>query len=121
MSDPTAPQPPPEQPGQYQQPPQQPPQYQQAATPQQRYTTMGIVSLIFGIVQFFALPVIGAIVAVITGYMSRNEAEQNPHLSDDLGRIGRILGWVGLALTAAGILLLVLFLGGLGVFGVLLG
>lgn len=83
-------------------------------------TTSGIVALIFGILQFVALPVIGAIVALVAGYNSRNEARRNPAVSDDLGRIGRILGWVGLALTLAGILLVVLFVlavGGLAFMG----
>lgn len=83
-------------------------------------TTSGIVALIFGILQFVALPVIGAVVALVAGYSSRNEAQRNPAVSDDLGRIGRILGWIGVALTLVGILLVVLAVvavGGLAFFG----
>lgn len=83
-------------------------------------TTSGIVALIFGILQFVALPVVGAVVALVAGYSSRNEAQRNPAVSDDLGRIGRILGWIGLALTLVGILLVVLAVvavGGLAFLG----
>lgn len=83
-------------------------------------TTSGIVALIFGILQFVALPVVGAVVALVAGYSSRNEAQRNPAVKDDLGKIGRILGWIGLALTLAGILVVVLFflaVGGLAFLG----
>jgi heme/copper-type cytochrome/quinol oxidase subunit 2 len=64
-----------------------------------RQTTSGIVSLVFGILNFVALPVIGAIVALVAGYRSRTGAAANPALSDDLGQVGRILGWIGLVLA----------------------
>lgn len=83
-------------------------------------TTSGIVALIFGILQFVALPLIGAIVALVAGYSSRNEAQRNPAVKDDLGRIGRILGWIGLALAVAGILVMILLIvavGGLAFLG----
>ena len=64
-----------------------------------RQTTSGIVSLVFGILQFVALPLIGTIVALVAGYRSRNDAAANPALSDDLGQVGRILGWIGLVLA----------------------
>jgi heme/copper-type cytochrome/quinol oxidase subunit 2 len=76
------------------------------AGPQQ--TTSGIVSLVFGILQFVALPLIGTIVALVAGYRSRNDAAANPALSDDLGRVGRILGWIGLAIALLVIALIVL-------------
>ena len=77
------------------------------AGPQQ--TTSGIVSLAFGILQFVALPLIATIVALVAGYRSRNEAAANPALSDDLGKVGRILGWIGvvIALVVLGLGLLV--------------
>ena len=67
--------------------------------------TSGVVALVMGILGLTALPLIGSILAVVFGAQSRNEAAQNPHYySDDLGRIGRILGWVGLALAGLGLL-----------------
>ncbi|PSO48890.1 MAG: hypothetical protein BRC32_01100 [Actinobacteria bacterium QS_8_72_14] len=74
-----------------------------------RQTTSGIVSLVFGILQFVALPLIATIVALVAGYRSRNDAAANPALSDDLGKVGRILGWIGvvIALVVLGLGLLV--------------
>ena len=46
--------------------------------------------------------------ALVAGYRSRNEAAANPALSDDLGRVGRILGWIGLAIALLVIALIVL-------------
>ena len=72
--------------------------------------TSGVVALVMGILGLTALPLIGSILAVVFGVQSRNEVAQNPqYYSDDLGRIGRILGWVGLALAAFGLLVVVLF------------
>ena len=72
--------------------------------------TSGVVALVMGILGLTALPLIGSILAVVFGIQSRNETAQHPqYYSDDLGRIGRILGWVGLALAALGVLAVVLF------------
>ena len=80
-------------------PPQGPPQH----------STPGIVSLVMGIVGLAALPLIGPIIALIFGYQSRNlAAEQPAAYSDDLGRVGRILGWIGIAFSAVGLLIGVL-------------
>ena len=72
--------------------------------------TSGLVALVMGILGLTALPLIGSILALVFGAQSRNETAQSPqHYSDDLGRIGRILGWVGLALSALGVLVVMLF------------
>lgn len=70
------------------------------------HPTSGVVALVMGILGLTALPLIGSILAVVFGVQCRREAEQHPqHYSDDMGRVGRILGWVGIAL--AGVALLV--------------
>jgi hypothetical protein len=54
----------------------QPPAYgaqPQAYPPSVPNSTAAVISLIFGIVSWFALPLIGAIVAVIAGHMARAE------------------------------------------------
>lgn len=87
-------------------------------SPQQ--TTTGVVALIFGILQFVALPVVGTIIALVAGYSSRNEAARNRAVRDDLGRVGRILGWIGLGLTIGGLVLVLMFvalIGGLTFLG----
>lgn len=71
--------------------------------------TSGVLALVMGILGLTALPLIGSILALVFGAQSRNEVAQNPqYYSDDLGRIGRILGWVGLGLAAAGLLFVLL-------------
>lgn len=67
-------------------------------------------SLVFGILGVTVLPLIGSIVALVLGYQSANAARAEPErYHDQLGQVGRILGWVGLALTLGGLLLAVLF------------
>ena len=70
--------------------------------------TSGVLALVFGIVGLVMLPVIGPILALVFGYQCRNQVAAEPHrYRDDLGRVGRILGWIGLTLAAVGILFLV--------------
>lgn len=71
-----------------------------------QHPTTAIISLVMGIIGLVALPVIGSIIALVTGYQSRNEAAERPDVyTDDLGRVGRILGWVGLGLSLLGLLI----------------
>lgn len=75
----------------------------------------------FGILGMTFLPVIGSIVALVLGYQSRNATRAQPDRYDDqMGQVGRILGWIGLILTVAVLLLALLafllffvFLGGM--------
>ena len=70
-------------------------------TPMQRNPTSGLLALIMGILGFSALPLIGSVLAVVFGYQSRREAAVHPQFYvDDLGKAGRILGWVGIGLAA---------------------
>ena len=66
---------------------------------------MAIASLISGILAWVFLPVIGAIVAVITGHMARKEIrEANGQLSGEgMALVGLILGYAQLAAAALGI------------------
>jgi hypothetical protein len=67
-----------------------------------------VVSLVMGILGLVGLPVLGSILALVFGHTSRRQAEARPELyTDDLGRIGRILGWVGLGLVLLGLLVVV--------------
>lgn len=73
--------------------------------------TSGVLALVFGIVGLVALPLIGAILALVFGYQCRNQVAAEPHrYRDDLGRVGRILGWIGLALAGLGLLLVIVIL-----------
>lgn len=73
-----------------------------------QHPTSAIVALVMGIIGLVALPLIGPIIALIAGYQSRNEVAERPDVyTDDLGRVGRILGWIGLGLALFGILIAV--------------
>lgn len=52
-----------------------------------------------------ALPLIGPVLAVLFGHQARREVDANPELySDDLRRVGGILGWVGIVLATMALL-----------------
>ena len=88
---------------------------------QQPYTsaaptnTMAIISLVTGLLGWFAFPIIGAIVAVITGHMARREIRDSygGQSGDGLAVAGLILGYLNLAMTCVGILVVVLVFGGM--------
>jgi hypothetical protein len=68
-------------------------------------STLAIVSLVSAILGFTFVPVIGTIVALITGYMARNETRSIPPKAsgDGLANAGIIMGWVQVALLVIGI------------------
>lgn len=85
-----------------------------------RTSTMAIISLVFGIVCWAALPFIGALVAVICGHAARGEIRRAPPGTiegDGMALAGLILGWVHLVLCVLAVMLVMLFLGGLAWFG----
>ncbi len=80
----------------YQQPP--------SSTPAPN-STMAIVSLIAGITGFSLVPVIGSIVAVITGHMAKKEIRESGGMigGDGLATVGLVLGYAGLTIGVLGI------------------
>ena len=68
-------------------------------------STLAIVSLVSAILGFTFVPVIGTIVALITGYMARNETRSIPPKAsgDGLATAGIIMGWVQVGLFVIGI------------------
>lgn len=68
-------------------------------------STLAIVSLVSAILGFTIVPVIGTIVALITGYMARGETRSIPPRAsgDGLATAGIIMGWVQVALFVIGI------------------
>jgi len=82
-------------------------------------STTAIVSLVFGIVCWIAIPFIGAIVAIICGHAARAEIRRAPPGSiegDGMAIAGLILGYLHLALLAMFLLLVFTVLGGLAFF-----
>jgi hypothetical protein len=68
-------------------------------------STLATVSLISGILGFTFVPVLGAIVALVTGYMARKETRSIPPSAsgDGMATAGIIMGWVQLGLIVVGI------------------
>ena len=67
-------------------------------TPSALPTSMlALVSLISGILGIMFVPLIGGIVAVVTGNMSRKETRSYPptHSGDGMATAGIVLGWLG--------------------------
>jgi ABC-type Fe3+ transport system permease subunit len=57
-----------------------------------------VAALVWGIVGLTVLPLIGAVLALVYAGKARQAAEEQPYRFDyQLGRVGRILGWIGLA------------------------
>ena len=70
---------------------------------------LAIASLVLGIVGLFAVPLVASVLAIVLGGKAREELARDPALAGEgLARAGVILGWIGVALVAAGFLLLVL-------------
>jgi hypothetical protein len=107
-----------QQPGQqpYQQPGQQPGYPQQYA--QQGYgyaappsnNSMALVSLISGIAGWVILPVIGGIVAIITGHMAKKQIAQTGEGGSGMATAGLVLGYIGVALGILGGIALAVFI-----------
>lgn len=86
-----------------------------------RTSGTAIASLIFGIVAWVGLPVVGALVAVICGHIARGEIRRMPPGTiegDGMAIAGLILGYAQLVI---GVLVVLLFIGilmlGFGVAG----
>ena len=75
-------------------------------------STLATVSLIAGILGFTFIPVLGAIVALITGYMARTETRAIPPKvsGDGMATAGIIMGWIQVGLIIVGICCLVVYL-----------
>jgi hypothetical protein len=68
-------------------------------------STLAIVSLVAGILGLTVFPTIGSIVAIITGYMAKNEIRDSGGAigGGGLATAGLIMGWIGVALGLIGI------------------
>ena len=68
-------------------------------------STLALISLIAGILGFTALPILGGIVALFTGYAARKETRAVPaqFSGDGLATAGIIMGWIQVGLTVIGV------------------
>jgi hypothetical protein len=88
--------------------------------------SLAMVSLVTGILSYLGhvVPIVGgstlAIVAIVTGYMARNQIRETGEHGMTMANLGIILGIVNLALVILIVLLVVLaiFVFGIGLFGI---
>jgi hypothetical protein len=84
-------------------------------------STLSIVSLVAALLGFTFLPVVGSIVAIITGYMARNETRSIPPKAsgDELATAGIIMGWAQIGLFVVGVCCVLAFIVlSFGTFGI---
>lgn len=89
-----------------------------------RTSSSAVVSLVFGIVAWLVLPVIGAVVAVVTGHIARSEIRRAPPGTvegDGLAVAGLLLGYIQLILCLLALVAIFLFFGGLLFFANMVG
>ena len=82
-------------------------------------STLAIISLVFGLLGWSFVPWIGSLAAIITGHMARGEIRRSAATmeGDGMAIAGLVMGYAMLALSLLGILVFVLFLGGLAWLG----
>ncbi|MBA3486773.1 MAG: DUF4190 domain-containing protein [Lysobacter sp.] len=74
-------------------------------------STTAVVSLISGLLGWTLLPLVGSVVAIVTGHIARSEIRRNPETlqGDGLAVAGLILGYAAIAIglvVFAGLLML---------------
>ncbi len=79
---------------------------------------LAIVSLVFGILAWTFLPIIGSIVAIVTGHIARGQIQQShgAQQGDGVALAGLILGYLSLVLSVLVLTMLVLGIGLLAFF-----
>ena len=78
-------------------------------------SSLAIVSLVFGLLGWSFLPMLGSLVAIITGNLARGEISREPARlqGDGLAIAGLVLGYAAIAMAVLAIMIFVLFFGGL--------
>jgi hypothetical protein len=75
----------------------------------QRTSGYATASLVLGIAGFFVFPLVLSILAIVFAAKAREEIRGNPSIGGDgLATAGNVLGWVGVAMSVAGLLVLLL-------------
>lgn len=76
-------------------------------------STLSLTSLIMGIAGWVILPIVGAIIAVITGHMAKKEIRESNGLlgGDGMATAGLVLGYSNLGLGVCGCLAVILIPG----------
>jgi hypothetical protein len=71
------------------------------AAPVRRLNTLAVLSLIFSLLSYCALPVVGAIAGIICGYLARREIAQTGEDGAGAATAGIVLGWIHIGLAVA--------------------
>jgi Domain of unknown function (DUF4190) len=95
-------------------PPEQPPPYAVGRPT----NSLAIVSLVAGIGSYVIVPVIGAIVAIVTGHMARGQIRRTGEGGSGMAMAGLVLGYVHLAVAilVIGVILIGLAVAGAAIF-----
>ncbi len=75
-----------------------------------------ITSLVFGVLSWVLLPLLGAILAVVFGHIARAEIRKAPPgqiEGDGLAIAGLVLGWLHLVVVIMAICIIIVFFGGI--------
>jgi uncharacterized membrane protein len=78
------------------------------ATGGQPQNGMGTAALVLGILQFFCLGTIGAILAIIFGKIGMNRADQGLATNRGAAKAGFVLGWIGVILSVIGLIVFII-------------
>lgn len=75
-------------------------------------STLALISLIAGILSWFMAPLVGGVIAVITGHMAMRELResQGTLTGEGMAKVGLILGYLHLAVLVLGFCLVALLL-----------
>jgi hypothetical protein len=77
-----------------------------------RTEPFAIASIVCAVANFFGVFLIGAILGIVFGKIAQKNIARNPALEGaNLARMGIIIGWVGIGLLVAFIVLGIAFLG----------
>ena len=102
-----------------------PPNAMQYAAPMMMYrpptNSLAVVSLVSAIVSWFLCPLVGGIVAVITGHMAHGQVKRSGESGAGLATAGLVLGYIHLIAWAAFFLFWLLLFGGLAVVSGIVG
>ena len=83
--------------------------------PVRQTNVLAVVSLIGGLAGWSVLPLIGSLVAIVTGHLARGEIRRQPERydGDGLAIAGLVLGYLALGLAILTLLGFLLLFGGL--------
>ena len=81
-------------------------------------SSLAIVSLVSGLASWFVLPLIGALIAVVTGHMAKKEIRESAGRVSgvEMANAGLILGYAHLAVSFLAICIVLLIVAGLITF-----